>query len=401
VWEVISRQYAQYHKDVLEEWQVMNTCLGSAQLGLILGCFSNLLDFKIVKGTFSLTDNGKFSLSDNEIIKENLDGINSIPVSSGLDLRTRGEGLWQGCVPSRAASYLAFRTSMTIFAQNPNKIKELEINHLPWQLLQRSSFLRPLLKAHTDSWALTRLCLTVPFHMSCYWNYEDIDLCQKTMSHGLLRQFITNLPKPVDLSMVFPCVNEECHRATKLSDVLPSTILNLQKLRLEYFETSETFFTHILHANAPTIQVLDLADMYLDPQGSWIRIFKFLRRNQEQLSSAKISGEFGDSITFFSDPPLYHDPVLIYSLDDVWMFHTLPIVARRLERYLIHGGPCPLLHSDKQGVMLGLIDADHQRPRTTVIKRRMSASQAKSGRSHLIDSRASANSRTRRGSAGF
>jgi hypothetical protein len=155
VWEVISRQYAQYHKDVMEEWQVMNACLGSAQLGLILGCFSNLLDFKIVKGTVSLTDNGKFSLSDNEIIKENIDGINSIPVSSDLDLRTRGEGLWQGCVPSRAASYLAFRTSMTIFAQNPNKIKELEINHLPWQLLQRSNFLRPFLKAHTDSWALT------------------------------------------------------------------------------------------------------------------------------------------------------------------------------------------------------------------------------------------------------
>jgi hypothetical protein len=237
--------------------------------------------------------------------------------------------------------------------------------------------------------------------MSCYWNYEDIDLCQKAMNHGLLKQFITKLPKLVDLSLVFPCVNEECHRATKLSDVLPSTILNLQKLRLEYFETSETFFTHILRANAPILQVLDLADIYLNPQGSWIRIFKFFRRHQEQLSSAKISGEFGDSITPFSGPPLYHHPILIYSLDDVWMFHSLPTVARSLERYLIHGGPCPLLHSDKQGVMLGLIDADHQRPRTTVIKRRRSASRAKSGRIPLVDSRTSANSRTRRGTAGF
>jgi hypothetical protein len=393
----IRDQFAEYCRNVAEEWQVLNTSLGSAQFGPILDCFPNLIAFKIVNGTFSLADNGNCSFLENEIIKESLDGMNSVPVPSGLDLRKRGEGLWSSHIHHQVA---AIQTSISICAQKPNKIEHLEIDHLPWQVFLKSSFLESFLKAHTNSWALTRLRLTVPLHLGRWWNYGDMGLCRKTMSHGLLKQFITTLPKLVDLSLLFPQTNEEYHEAARLSDVLPSTIVNLQKLRLEYFDTSETFFTHILHANAPTLQELGLVDMCLESQGSWIRIFKFLHRHHTQLRSVTLGGNFGDSVWSIWDPHPFQHPVEVSSLENKWSFRNIPSLARRLERYLVHGGPCPLLNTDKEGVMLGLIDPVHCQPRISAIKRRLSASQAKTSRIDPLSLRITTTPRARRDSVG-
>jgi hypothetical protein len=178
--------------------------------------------------------------------------------------------------------------------------------------------------------------------------------------------------------------------------VLPSTIVNLQKLRLEYFDTSETFFTHTLRANALTLQELGLVDMCLESQGSWIRIFKFLRRHHTQLRSVTLSGNFGDSVCSIWDPHPFQHPVEVSSLENKWSFRNIPSLARRLERYLVHGGPCPLLNTDKEGVMLGLIDPVHCQPRIPASKRRLSASQAKTIRIDPMSLRITTTLRTRR-----
>jgi hypothetical protein len=387
----INHQYHQYNENVTDEEKMVIGFLHPIEIEPILGRFSNLLEFKMV--------NGKFLFSDNHIFKDWLDGSNSIPVPSGIDLRARGEGLWKCDLSSEIPYSCRLPTSMIVYAQQHHNIKELEINHLSCQFFQSVGPCSSMLGPRSMPWALTRLSLTVTFYTSTTNNMNNnMVYCRNVMSHGVLRGFIEKLPKLVDLSILTVCVNGQYHRAPQLHLVLSPILVKLQKLRLKYFETTESVVINILRNNAQTLRVLDLQDMHLHPQGSWVSIFDSFRRDQTCLQSAKFRGTFCDSI---GPIRVARQGKIIVGYDNGWNFDNFATLGLRLEKFLIHGGSCPLLHSDKRGVLLGSIDSNHLRVRRNTKGRRMSASQAELGRSRLVKSRASAKSRTRRGSVGF
>jgi hypothetical protein len=230
-------------------------------------------------------------------------------------------------------------------------INEIEITKLPWQFFHPGSNLGYTLFFYSTS-CLKRLVIAL--YNSSVRVSQYMNLCTR-MRSGQLRNFLGSLSNLVDLSLSIPIsrdANGRYDESVDLSQVLPPDISKLKKLRLEYFETSESFFTQTLLNNAPSLQRLVLGDMYLNPYGSWAHIFTTFQHHQQKLQSARLSGEFCDSVNL----NLYLLPrgTPVIGTEDGWDFNQATTIARALEKYLVSGGACPLRDEDKRGVRLQL-----------------------------------------------
>ena len=236
------------------------------------------------------------------------------------------------------------------------KIKVLEVNHMHWKTFEPSISFKACDNRGSSLFdTLTTLSMTLVTYSEHPEDSEDLDeidirQCRRAMKSGTLKLFIQGLQNLRDLRILMPYESEEYCGAVNLSDVVPINQTKLRKLSLEHFETSERDILRLLISNC-NLRNLSLRDMYLVPQGSWVRVFNAVRE-AIRIESATFGGYMCDSVC-------EDDHVFLYDtgIEDGWNFDKgNPALSAALEKYLIHGEACPLHHNDKMAVKEGLLD---------------------------------------------
>jgi hypothetical protein len=157
-----------------------------------------------------------------------------------------------------------------------------------------------------------------------------------------------------NLSIAFPHDADDYYsQAVDLADVMLHNKGNLVSLDLQHFETSERFITDLLQRNVKSLKILGLHNMYLSPQGSWVKILSTFWRDNHCLRSVKFGGELCDSV--YVDTMDSPNGAFEYGIEDGWDFNNdNKDFSKALEKYVISGGPYPLRHNDKRAVKEGL-----------------------------------------------
>lgn len=116
----------------------------------------------------------------------------------------------------------------------------------------------------------------------------------------------------------------------------------------------------LLPANASTLISLSLTDMFLNPQGSWEKIFKMVRQRLS-LTHAYFDGKLCNSVR----PGLDHDDYgwnQCAAMEDEWNFDWYSddegdeggvALGRKLASYLIDGTSNPLNRESKTATQRG------------------------------------------------
>jgi hypothetical protein len=182
---------------------------------------------------------------------------------------------------------------------------------------------------------------------------DELKACRAVMKQGGLKTFLDDLKNLQRLSIHFMYKYEEYFPPVDLSDVLTATRVGLSELSLRRFETSEQHLRDLLFANRTTLKRLCFEDLYLNPQGSWIRIVQCMHDDLE-LSSAVFKRDLCDSIRPAGD---YNDTDYASRTEDGWHLDEGSNDSIALEKYVVSGGICPLVHNDKFGVRIGSISS--------------------------------------------
>lgn len=342
----LRRQYELYCQCKAEEATVLKQCLNADSLTIILHRFLNLEEIKIADGAHqdrsgkifkSWPDSGFHELRGQELGK--------------IHLLVRGEGSWRDTLKSGLSAQRAFENGMTAAGF---QLRALEVNQFSWRMFESNADFVQLAKLCPN---LSSLKLTITAQTD---KVDHVEECRVLMKNGKLKEFITALTGLRDLDVAFPHNSDEYEKAVNLANVIPYTQEGLRSLSIRRFETSESNFIKLIRSNASTLKSLCLEDIYLTSRGSWVEIFNIIRR-EVHLSSAEFKGQLCDRIR----------PSKLGSMENGWDFYggcydscnvifsdhdCRKELGIALEKYLVHGGQCPLSHNKKEAVLRGFMD---------------------------------------------
>ncbi|KAF2124629.1 hypothetical protein P153DRAFT_360833 [Dothidotthia symphoricarpi CBS 119687] len=278
-------------------------------------------------------------------------GDHVLPETKATELLARGEGAWQDNLGSGLPVWHPFEHSIIAVG---HQLKELVVDHLSWKTFQ-SEFRVSMLARHCPGLVSLKLAVAVEAGYGTKIEVNNSGQCRSIMKNGQLAGFIAGLSKLQVLEIRFPYYARTYVAAVELSDIIPADQTGLRRLVLERFETSEAHISKLLRSNRKTLKDLSLQDIYLNPRGSWTRIFKMIR-NRLSLTSAQFDGVLCDSVRPNVPLDRFNHRA---GVEDGWDFMWYSDegederLGYALSDYLVKGPVCPLTYDMKIAVQKG------------------------------------------------
>ena len=345
----VQQAYILYQQRKAEESVVLKDHLTGDRFSAVIRQFPSLREVKILNGAITTWTEPDEVCSSTPLWP---DWSSEVPDRMSDEVIARGEGCWEVNLKTGLPAHHAFQQSLLAFG---DQLKTLDICHLSYK-----SFASDLNVARVARHCpnITTLKLVVLVRVGRDNVAEDhTEDCRVLMKNGVLKEFLAALHKLNDLTLWVTHKSREYVQAVDLADVIPSDRTGLREIYFNRFETSEEHLMKLLRTNATTLRCLALTDVFLNPQGSWEKIFRLVRQRLN-LTHAHFNGHLCDSVRIDAESDQYSHCT---GMEDGWDFNWYSDdeddeggveLCRKLRAHLVDGEPSPLSRKTKTAFLM-------------------------------------------------